>query len=465
MSGSKSYKDKFDKYAGAPADFDSLFAFEGEKLTVKKRLRKRPAHRGTAFSLAAAAAVMIAAGAALAAVGSGGIQSPAELSDGADMTQGGVTVAETVGGNSMQSYELALASEETAAFAVTDISLPRDLFDYNIAGGIGSLDSGSVYTEENILDVSNMIIRAGVTGKTFDGSANVIVYELAPYELYSRAEITPIISSEAFLYANFPVTSDFDPADELQIGSEYYIPVIYDPGGIGGGESLTVTGFGKCIRREGSRFEMDSSAYEGLIKRAYDFTEDIIVIGNAEGNNSQVTVPDSSFEKAFLLYMAETDYSYISQSSQTQQGASTVNLSDIFRADDPSGGFENVNYYISDDGSTDRTVLVLPNESYFSLAPEMEGTVEYCGRSISGGFMLRIAPSDSLAALGVRSVIFSGLTEITCTEGDSVYGQQLGMCDSSPLYCRIISTAGKPMEIDILSDWQITIEETVLTEQ
>ena len=64
MSINKKYKKQFDSHAGSPAEFDSLFTFEGDKLTAKKKItmKKRMGYSAAAFTSVAAALVIFMAG-------------------------------------------------------------------------------------------------------------------------------------------------------------------------------------------------------------------------------------------------------------------------------------------------------------------------------------------------------------------------------------------------------------------
>lgn len=462
MSGSKRYKDDFDKYAGTPADFDSLFVFENDRLTMKKRIRKRPVRR----HIAAAAAVMIAAGAALTAVGMGGMQGPVEMSDGDTITQaGGVTIA--------GSMEVTAALPDTETVLLSSAADITDgLFDYNIAAGIGT----AYHEDGSPLELSNAVIHCGVTNKSFDSSSDHMLYEVCVYEFYSRAESTPLLSDNAvntiLAELRFEVSSDFDPADELQVGSEYYVPVIYDPGGEGGGESLTITGRGKCIRKVGSgndiKWEMDAAAYEQLLRTSMEISEEW-GCSYLKGSSETAYVNDSVFEKALLQSMGESDMyyqSWLMQSSLADNNLSSISvgLSEIFDSTGEGSGFEKVSYYTDENGNEDSTLLVLEHENYFVLAPETEGVVDYCGENVNGGLMIRITDINDDR---VNSVVFSGLGAIGCEKGDRVEGQVLASCSSEPVYCRIIGWNGKPVNID-LADTAVVeavIEETEAVQQ
>ena len=61
MNGRNKYAEQFDRNAGEPADFDSLFRFEKGELITKKRIKMRSSRRRIAAMTITAAAVTAAA--------------------------------------------------------------------------------------------------------------------------------------------------------------------------------------------------------------------------------------------------------------------------------------------------------------------------------------------------------------------------------------------------------------------
>lgn len=460
MSGSKRYKDDFDRHAGTPAEFDSLFVFENGELRAKKRIRKAPGGRHTLFGLVTAAAVMIAAGAALSAVSRGGMPTVGELSPGDDTkvtaavsattavsVADGADVIVATEPDVVISYdnEIALMSDEIEALRVFD------RFDYSVIPSFSTAAVRSAAVDSmdaDVMSASDMILTGTVRDKRYDEGTGEIIYEVFAAELYSQADVTPLLSEQGnIMNVHCTFGAGIGVYDELQIGSEYIMPIII--GYNGDEETAYLAGSkGKCIRKLNeseteSGWEMDPNAYAHLltiIEKDPDST-----VSYRQGSGVKTAVVDNrAMQTGLEGFFAESGSTYLSEHSQLDTEPARCTLSEIFTSDSETGGFEQVHYYETETAEV-MTTLVLENENHFVLAPEVNGEVVYAGESLSGENIIRVKIHGS--SLGDISVIFAGDMEIECEQNDEVYGQILGSCNATPIYCRIIGSNGKPMVI------------------
>lgn len=453
MSGSKRYKDEFDKYAGAPAEFDSLFTFHGSELRAKKRIVSRKGSKGRVLGIAAAAAVMITAGAVLAAVSSGGMPTVGELSPGEE--NGETSTLDTAGrndtaGRSRMAYEgTGGLSDETEAFRV------YDRFDYSVTAELKATNIVMEYSEparddsakstltSEIMSTADIILAGTVREKSYDNAANEIIYEVCISKFYSKADITPIFSErENFMTVHCPDGFAVDAYDELQIGSEYIMPVCIRHGEDEAAAELADPS-GKCICKRGGNWEMDSDVYADFLEIINKAAENEVYTRADNGGNTGI-VSDNALRSGLRLFLEESSRQYISQYSADDAETKSRTLSEVFNTDSETGGFESIRY-MENDGVTDQTTLVLENENYFVLAPDMNGTVVYAGENFLGEKMIRIKTGEN--NMDISSVIFAGDLKLECAAGDSIYGQVLGSCGATPVYCRVIGSDGRAVEI------------------
>ncbi len=476
MSGSKRYKDDFDRHAGTPAEFDSLFVFENGELHAKKRIRKAHGGRHTLVSLTAAAAVMIAAGAALSAVSRGGMPTVGELSPGDDTD---VTAAVSMAGSAADSAAQSVVGQTTAAVYTDNASgrvdvrvavEPEDIlyeeeialmseeaealwvfdrFDYSVipsfsTAAVRSVSDDSMYSD--VMSTSDIILTGTVRDKSYDDSTGDIIYEIFAAELYSKADATPLLSEQGnIMNVRCTFGAGIGVYDELRIGSEYIIPIVIGHNGDEERAYLADIG-GKCIRKINETepvWEMDSGVYAGLLA-IIERSSDVNVRYRQGSVANTAVVSDEALQKGLEGFFAESGRTYLSEHSSYSTEAVSCTLSEIFISESETGGFEQVHYYETET-SSDMTTLVLENENHFVLAPEVNGEVLYAGEGLSGEKIIRVRIDGS--SLGDISIIFAGDMEIECDVNEDVYGQVLGSCNASPIYCRIIGSNGKPMVV------------------
>lgn len=453
MSGSKRYKDDFDRHAGTPAEFDSLFVFENGELRAKKRIRKAPGGRHTLVGLVTAAAVMIAAGAALSAVSRGGMPTVGELSPGDDTNE---TAAVSIAGSASDvtvvaepdevisdEEEIALMSEEAEALRV------YDRFDYSVIPSFSTAAVRSVAVDSmdaDVMSTSDIILTGTVRDKSYDDSTGEIIYEVFAAELYSKADATPLLSEQGnIINVHCTFGAGIGVYDELQIGSEYIMPIVIGHNGDEETAYLADTK-GKCIRKINETepvWEMDTDVYADLLA-SIEKASDSAVRYRQAGSIKTAVVDNETVQKGLEEFFAGSGSPYLSEHSSYRSEADRCTLSEIFATESETGGFERVQYYETET-SSDMTTLVLENENHFVLAPEVNGEVVYAGESLSGDKLIRVRVYSS--SLGDISIMFAGDMEIQCDVNEDVYGQVLGSCYATPIYCRIIGSNGKPMVV------------------
>ncbi|MDE6593758.1 MAG: hypothetical protein K2K57_11945 [Oscillospiraceae bacterium] len=459
MSGSKRYKDDFDRHAGTPAEFDSLFVFENGELRAKKHIRKASGGRHTLVGLVTAAAVMVAAGAALSAVSRGGMPTVGELAPGDDIgeTTVAVTTAVTVadGADVIVAVEpdVVISYEEEIALMSDEIEALRefDRFDYSVipsfsTAAVRSVSVDSMYAD--VMSTSDIILTGTVRDKSYDDSTGEIIYEIFAAELYSKADATPLLSEEGnIMNVHCTFGGSIGVYDELQIGSEYIMPIII--GHEGDEETAYLADSdGKCIRKINeseteSGWEMDSDVYANLLTVIEKTADSTVRYRQGSGVNTAV-VDNEAMQKGLEEFFAESGRAYLSEHTTMDTEADSCTLSEIFISEGETGGFEQVRYLETETG-TDMTTLVLENENHFVLAPEVNGEVVYAGESLSGENIIRLKVYN--INLGDISIMFAGDMEIECDVHEDVYGQVLGSCYATPIYCRIIGSNGKPMVV------------------
>lgn len=166
---------------------------------------------------------------------------------------------------------------------------------------------------------------------------------------------------------------------------------------------------------------------------------------------------DEAMNAKIKSYADRADYTYYYQENGIE--VTRTALSDIM----PSADFEKVRYGTAASGETDKTLLVLDNEQYFSFVPYISGVVVFAGKSVNGELCAAVELENS-GGLGdvpyCKTVIISGFSELYVSTGESLDGETaIGMCSSEPLYMRLIDSSGIPMETDISN---FTDETTVM---
>lgn len=446
MSGNMQYKNEFDKNSGKPADFDSLFRFDGEEIVAKRRIRMHSGKKRALWMTSSAAVIMAAAVFGLSWLGSSGIDSDEGVCELADVTEA-------------QMNELSEYIENESEVSLSDL-LSR--FDYNLAAlsddEYSELIEGGSIAEitSDAYKNADIIMNAQVVGKTYYGSD--IMYTLYPIEYYYLQDISfepgeNIIVSSAFYHVGGAYS-------ELQTGSEYIVALDLESDN---------TSIANCRMANPYAFPMRKTDHGWLVPADFsafsENTESVIndIDGFYDYGDLVLEKSDENMKSKLYSYCADSDKKYYYADVGTNDTNGTA-MFDLFDYSSENLDFESVKHYIKEDGSTDKTVLVLENEKYFELIPAISGEVIFIGKNVFGENIEVIQTSMVGNAAEAQTAVFVGMSEITVSVGDSVAGDIIGKCSDAPVYCRFIGMYG-PIEVDIY-DWEDTtqvISETVVS--
>lgn len=420
MSINKKYKKQFDSHAGSPAEFDSLFTFEGDKLTAKKKIsmKKRKGYSAAAFTSVAAALVIFMAG--LSYINSKSADDPG-ISELADMTSPALT-------DYIEEYSM------DRSILLSELS---DSFDYHISdkADVSLKRSAQPRNFDSIYGEAPVVIRGRVSDKVREG--DTISYSISVEEIYSKNETVKL--------SYIGVSSDINLSYELQIGGEYILPIFDDSDSIGYDDSVGFTlldYYPICKTKEGWLF-----TEENLI----DGLSPINVI-NDTGNTASSAFyiePNTSKVLDLLRNYFEISPNAYYHSSTTNTGYSVYGYDNISRI--------LANYY--DNGVFDceiaginsssdilgNTEISVKYEDMTVIAPHISGTVIYAGNADSGKGIVTLLLNDG----GMEYVTcFSGFTEIFVKQGDEYnYNDydMIGTANNSPVNIRVYDMNGNPM--------------------
>ena len=207
MNGRNKYSEQFDRNAGKPADFDSLFRFEGEELIAKKKIRMKSSKKRIAAMTVSAAAVAGAAFIGLSYISSAGLSSQESgICELAEMSAETSSLSLSTGNEANTEYslsELISQSEYYSPYMNTEDDYP----------------SGE-YSLEN----ADIILRCRVVAKEHSDVLQTS-YEICPLEYYfannsnDASEIDPYVPSEGLSVSIAPFyttnASDFNHISEF----------------------------------------------------------------------------------------------------------------------------------------------------------------------------------------------------------------------------------------------------------
>lgn len=431
MSVNKNYKKQFDRNAGHPAEFDSLFRFEKNELIAKKKIRARKTNKHLAVSAVSAAAFIAAAVMGLTYLSTDSItssssdQSITELSTAAEQLETTAAIDYIQG--------------RGAADINTQYFSPL-LFDYSFAGD----DNSAEYTY-NSVDVyeADIIMLANVIKKTI--SDDKITYDICCDTYYSAVFPTLNETDSTDKSTAYSVTSrnisftvhiseDHHSYSELQPGSSYILFFDASNEKLDPNLELLYTNH-LPIRKSGSSWVIpdDYTAFANTVSEL-----------NTSYSNDSCAIIQSDDEMREILRMvfdASEEKYYLYQYQEVNAPVSSFDY--IFNTGDSGYGFESVSYYKDDSGNIDTTTLVLNNKEYFDLIPAISGTVTFAGKSLNGDNIVVIEPSDDSISL----IMFSGLYDLDVTANQSINCSKLGSCSNSPVYCCAIDNNGQKIII------------------
>lgn len=423
MSRNKKYIEQFDRNAGKPADFDSLFRFEKNELIAKRKIKMTNNRSRFAVMCSAAAVIGIAVFAAMAYINTKGIEADSVMSK----STGNV------------SPELTEYIEENSP--AQKLSELTDRFEYNISGdstlAAEILTNNIGVIEEDDVTVDwQWILRFNVVSKEYDSSE--IKYTLKPLEAY--ADDSFMLDMEASIDGTLVVSVPIYPTErELQIGREYIMPLFVHTHN---DDSVLHTDHLTDFFAE--RIDNGWLIYDGGRYRSslFDILEaDTLTVDNDTGavGKYYLEPSDDVMNEKLISYVNTSNYAYHYQDNDAA---------------------------ISQTVFDDTMPMVLVNEQDFSFAPNISGTVIFAGETVNGELCAAIdlenySESDELPYC--KTVIISGLNELYLSTGDIIgdLGNEtiIGTYSSEPVYVHFIDSNGMLIEPDISDNSSETISE------
>lgn len=488
MSRNRKYIEEFDRNAGSPADFDNLFRFSGKEIIANKKIRVRSSKKRAALMSVSAAAVITAAILGLSYFG--------EISKNVN-----ISIEENAGGFDMDSetemveFEAGnYISDEPSQYHLSELVSRFDYYltDTDISAAEDFLFSRE-WTAENYLN-SDIIMMATVVKKELleDGT---LLYKLHPnecfYELDTDNNIDVVhIANAVTVDVAAPMMAQIYPSayTELQAGSTYILPI-------------NITDITRYDLIEDIEYSLvlDDDAFFPIRYTEYGWLVSDTCGKLAEGAAS-VSVDIDGLDLPYKIGLVDDpmltkveeqllemgyNYSYIFNSGGNENGITGM-LNSFFDFSNTGLEYESVNHYINEDGTYDKTILVLENETYFTLRPQIPGgKVVFTGENIFGEKTVAVYSDNGLADPKPELVVFTGLESILVSVGDEVYKNvysedspyineegyeqyevvgyscsTIGTCTEEPIYCRFFDITG-PVEVDVYDsgyDRQIEIE-------
>lgn len=423
MSRNKKYIEQFDRNAGKPADFDSLFRFEKNELIAKRKIKMTNNRSRFAVMCSAAAVIGIAVFAAMAYINTKGIESDSVMSKSTGNVSPELT--EYIEGNS----------------PAQKLSELTDRFEYNISGdstlAAEILTNNIGVIEEDDVTVDwQWILRLNVVSKEYDSSE--IKYTIKPLEAY--ADDSFMLDMEASIDGTLVVSVPIYPTErELQIGREYIMPLfVHTHNDDDGLHTDYLTDF-FAERTDNGWLIYDGGRYRSSL---FDILEaDTLTVDNDTGavGKYYLEPSDDVMNEKLISYVNTSNYAY---------------------------------HYQDNDAAISQTVLddtipmVLVNEQDFSFAPNISGTVIFAGETVNGELCAAIdlenySESDELPYC--KTVIISGLSKLYLSTGDIIgdLGNEtiIGTYSSEPVYVHFIDSNGMLIEPDISDNSSETISE------
>lgn len=423
MSRNKKYIEQFDRNAGKPADFDSLFRFEKNELIAKRKIKTTNNRSRFAVMCSAAAVIGIAVFAAMAYINTKGIESDSVMS-------------KSTGNVSPKLTEY--IEENSLAQKLSELT---DRFEYNISGdstlAAEILTNNIGVIEEDDVTVDwQWILRLNVVSKEYDSSE--IKYTIKPLEAY--ADDSFMLDMEASIDGTLVVSVPIYPEErELQIGREYVMPLFvhtHNDDNIHHTDYLTDF---FAERTDNGWLIYDGGRYRSSL---FDILEaDTLTVDNdTESVGKYYLEPsDDAMNEKLTSYVNTSNYAYHYQDNDAD---------------------------ISQTVLDDTMPMVLVNEQDFSFAPNISGTVIFAGETVNGELCAAIdlenySESDELPYC--KTVIISGLNELYLSTGDIIgdLGNEtiIGTYSSEPVYVHFIDSNGMLIEPDISDNSSETISE------
>lgn len=464
MSGRNKYSRQFDRNAGSPADFDSLFRFEGEELIAKKKIRMRSSKKRIAAMTASAAVIAGAAFIGLSYISSSGL----------DSEEYGIC-------------ELAEMSSETSPLSLNTGNEANT--EYYLSELISQSEyySPSMNTEDDYpsgeysLENADIILRCRVVSKEYSDVFQTS-YEICPIEYYftyntnDATEIDPYVLSEkisvsiATNVSEFNHISEFDSIftlkggdtlnggfNELQTGYEYIIPLnIYTSGD----ESTVIWDSSAIPVKKTSVGWLFDESYCELSESAHSVANDMQdICAHAfylESSDEKLfekinAVLDSSDKKYYHIY---TDYSNSNEETITKVisgeeitemiTAATLAAEPVYSMTDILGGEygEKLIPAATETEESGQTVLYFDGSAYSDIMNAfITADHLYSGTNAAGENMVVIKPVSSAA----HTIMLIGMNRlIVDTNPDTV--SENSVSGTFRMIC--FDEQGRPMSVD-----------------
>ncbi len=445
MRRNKKYIEQFDRSAGKPADFDSLFKFEKNELIAKRKIKMTNNRSRFAVMCSAAAVIGIAVFAAMAYINTKGIEADSVMSK----STGNV------------SPELTEYIEENSS--VQKLSELTDGFEYDIMGD-STLASEiltnniGVIEEDDVTVDWQWILRLNVVSKEYDSSE--IKYTIKPLEAY--ADDSFMLDMEASIDGTLTVSVPIYPTErELQIGREYIMPLFVHTHNVHTHNDDNIHHTDHLTDFFAERTDNGWLIYDGGRYRSslFDILEaDTLTVDNdTESVGKYYLEPsDDVMNEKLISYVNTSNYAYHYQDNDI--AVSQISLSDIM----PNAEFEKVRYGVTASGETDKTLLIFDNEQYFSFMPNISGTVIFAGETVNGELCtaVELTNYDESDVPYCKTILISGLNELFVSTGDTLGKESvIGTCSSEPVYMQLIDSRGMLIEPDISDNSSETISE------
>ena len=431
MSRNRKYIEQFDRSAGKPSDFDSLFRFEKGELIAKRKIRVKSSRSRIAAMCSAAAVIGIAAFAALAYINTKGISSDTVISKSTGEA----------------SPELSTYIEENGSQKMLSSFIDR--FEYEVTGDMSG-NSEQLWNYSTDTDTQNAystdwqnIVRFRIASKQY--SNGKIIYCAVPLELFAEQEISWAYNSSE----NKTIAFSVSPYDlrELQIGKEYIMPFLsYDLTNSDAIFYAYNTGY-FAEKTDKGWLIYNCGVYRSELFEAMESgTEEIF--DNRTGTGIYYLEPsDEKMNEKIRTFLDSRETVYYH--TEFDNGTVQMMLADIL----PGAEFEKKRYAVNERGEPDRTLLILDNEQYFSLMPYISGNVVFAGHSLNGGMCVAVElehNDDPDNENYCRTILMSGFTELNVSTGDIIdENTVIGVCGSQPIYMQFIDNNGLPIVIDI----------------
>lgn len=431
MSRNRKYIEQFDRSAGKPSDFDSLFRFEKGELIAKRKIRVKSARSRIAAMCSAAAVIGIAAFAALAYINTKGIASDTVMS----RTTGDV------------SPELTAYIEENGSQPMLSDFIDR--FEYEVTGDlIGNAEllwdySSDTETYNEYFTDWQAVMRFRVSSKHYTNGK--IVYCIKPLECFAEEGFSQSLNSLENETITFSVLA-YD-LRELQTGKEYIMPFLaYDLTANDTIFHADNTGYFAEKTDNGWLIYDCGVNHSELFEAMEEDTEEVFNDINGTGSYHLEPSDEKMNEKIrTFLDSRETVYYH----TEFDNGTVQMMLADIL----PGAEFEKKRYAVNERGEPDRTLLILDNEQYFSLMPNISGNVVFAGTSLNGDKCAAVELAyygEPAEEFYCRTILMSGFTELNVSTGDIIdENTVIGVCGSEPVYMQFIDNNGLPIVIDI----------------